>query len=131
MIKGIGIDIVETKRIKDVIARHGEVFMNRVFTPKEREIGHRHYDSPHFFAGRWAAKEAASKALCCGIGAECSFTEMEIIDTEIGVPVLTLSGSAARTAANLGVENMHVSISHEKDYAVAVVIMESLSDKIQ
>ena len=63
MIKGLGIDIVETARIGQVIERHGEQFLNRVYTPGEQAIGKIRASAQHFYAGRWAAKEAAAKAL--------------------------------------------------------------------
>jgi holo-[acyl-carrier protein] synthase len=124
MIKGLGIDIVETERIRQVIERHGEQFLNRVYTPAEQAIGKIRASAHHFYAGRWAAKEAAAKALGCGIGQECSFNEIEVVDSPIGVPSLVFSGSAARTAAALGMKNVRVSITHEREYAAAVVIIE-------
>lgn len=124
MIKGLGIDIVETDRIRQVIERHGEQFLNRVYTPAEQAIGKIRASAHHFYAGRWAAKEAAAKALGCGIGSECSFNEIEVVDSPIGVPSLVFSGSAARTAAALGARNVRVSITHEREYAAAVVIIE-------
>ena len=124
MIKGLGIDIVETDRIRQVIERHGEQFLNRVYTPAEQAIGKIRASAHHFYAGRWAAKEAAAKALGCGIGSECSFNEIEVVDSPIGVPSLVFSGSAARTAAALGTKNVRVSITHEREYAAAVVIIE-------
>ena len=124
MIKGLGIDIVETDRIRQVIERNGEQFLNRVYTPAEQAIGKIRASAHHFYAGRWAAKEAAAKALGCGIGSECSFNEIEVVDSPIGVPSLVFSGSAARTAAALGARNVRVSITHEREYAAAVVIIE-------
>jgi holo-[acyl-carrier protein] synthase len=124
MIKGLGIDIVETDRIRQVIERHGAQFLNRVYTPAEQAIGQIRASAHHFYAGRWAAKEAAAKALGCGIGQECSFNEIEVVDSPIGVPSLVFSGSAARTAAALGMKNVRVSITHEREYAAAVVIIE-------
>lgn len=124
MIKGLGIDIVETARIRQVIERHGEQFLNRVYTPAEQAIGKIRASAHHFYAGRWAAKEAAAKALGCGIGSECSFNEIEVVDSEIGVPSLVFSGNAAKTAAALGAKNVRVSITHEREYAAATVIIE-------
>ena len=124
MIKGLGIDIVETSRIRQVIERHGEQFLNRVFTPAEQAVGKVRASAQHFYAGRWAAKEAAAKALGCGIGSECSFNEIEVIDSAIGVPSLVFSGNAAKTAAALGAKNVRVSITHDREYAAAVVIIE-------
>ena len=124
MVKGLGIDIVETGRIRQVIERHGETFLNRVFTSAERELGRRKGDTPHFYAGRWASKEAVSKALGCGIGSECAFTEIEVLETPIGVPLVHLHGGAAIVARQLGGTICRVSISHEKEYAVATAIIE-------
>ena len=114
MIKGLGIDIVETDRIRQVIERHGDQFLNRVYTPAEQAIGQIRASAHHFYAGRWAAKEAAAKALGCGIGQECAFNEIEVVDSAIGVPSLVFSGSAARTAAALGAKNVRVSIRSER-----------------
>ena len=91
---------------------------------REQAIGKIRASAHHFYAGRWAAKEAASKALGCGIGSECAFNEIEVVDSPIGVPSLVFSGSAARTAAALGAKNIRVSITHEREYAAAVVIIE-------
>lgn len=124
MIRGLGIDIVETARIRDVIERHGEQFLNRVFTPAEQAIGQIRASAHHFYAGRWAAKEAAAKALGCGIGQECSFNEIEIVNGPNGVLSLNFSGTAAKTAATLGAKNVRVSITHEREYAAAVVTIE-------
>lgn len=124
MIRGLGIDIVETARIRDVIERHGEQFLNRVFTPAEQAIGQIRASAHHFYAGRWAAKEAAAKALGCGIGQECSFNEIEIVNGPNGVLSLNFSGTAAKTAAALGAKNVRVSITHEREYAAAVVTIE-------
>lgn len=124
MIKGLGIDIVETERIRQVIERHGEQFLNRVYTPAEQAIGKIRASAHHFYAGRWAAKEAASKALGCGIGSECAFNEIEVVDSAIGVPSLVFSGNAAKTAAQMGARTVKVSITHEREYAAAVVIIE-------
>ncbi|MBR2373820.1 MAG: holo-ACP synthase [Lentisphaeria bacterium] len=124
MIKGLGIDIVETARIRDVIERHGEQFLNRVFTPAEQAIGKIRASAHHFYAGRWAAKEAAAKALGCGIGQECSFNEIEIINGTNGALTLKFYGTAAKTAAALGAKNVRVSLTHEREYAAAVVTIE-------
>ena len=124
MIRGLGIDIVETARIRQVIERHGEQFLNRVYTPAEQAIGKIRASAQHFYAGRWAAKEAAAKALGCGIGEECAFNEIEVVMSPVGLPSLRFIGAAARTAEALGVKNVRVSITHEREYAAAVVILE-------
>ena len=124
MIKGLGIDIVETARIGQVIERHGEQFLNRVYTPAEQAIGKIRASAQHFYAGRWAAKEAAAKALGCGIGQECAFNEIEVGESPVGLPVMRFTGTAARTAEALGAKNVRVSITHEREYAAAVVVLE-------
>ena len=124
MIKGLGIDIVETARIGQVIERHGEQFLNRVYTPAEQAIGKIRASAQHFYAGRWAAKEAAAKALGCGIGQECAFNEIEVGESPVGLPVMRFTGTAACTAEALGAKNIRVSITHEREYAAAVVILE-------
>ena len=124
MIKGLGIDIVETARIGQVIERHGEQFLNRVYTPAEQAIGKIRASAQHFYAGRWAAKEAAAKALGCGIGQECAFNEIEVRESPVGLPVMRFTGTAARTAEALGAKNVRVSITHEREYAAAVVVLE-------
>lgn len=114
MIKGIGIDIIELSRIQDILNRQKR-FVDRVLTPNERL---KFEDlSParkvEFLAGRFAAKEAYSKANGTGIGEELSFLDIEIETDDSGKPVITKPRSRA-----------HLSISHSRDYAAAQVIIE-------
>ena len=121
MIVGLGTDIVEISRLEAALARNGKLFRDRVFTEAEqREAGER----LSYFAGRWAAKEAAAKALGCGIGAGCSFTDIEVLNDESGAPHLTCRAAAARCIRGNRLRYL-VSISHEKAYAIATVIAES------
>ena len=120
MILGLGTDIVEIPRIAAVLERHGDQFMERVFTADETKQADGRIA---YFAGRWAAKEAAAKALGCGIGERCAFADIEIVNDDRGRPVMTFSGGAAELAAELGVEEISISISHEASYAVATVIL--------
>ena len=124
MILGIGTDIVEIQRVAASLQRFGNTFRKRVFTPAEREEARLRNEAAGFYAGRWAAKEAAAKALGCGIGEQCAFTEIEVLSGEHGAPQLTFHGRAAETAARLGAKRFHVSISHERAYAVAFVTLE-------
>ena len=123
MIIGMGTDIVELARVEAAIARNGEAFLRRVYTEKElAEAGGRR----ERLGGRWAAKEAAAKALGCGIGAMCSFTDIEISDAPSGAPMLSCDAPAAKLLAEKYRElRWHVSISHEHAYAVATVIVEA------
>ena len=125
MIAGVGTDIVEIARIQAALARHGEAFSRRVLTDEElAELGRRAAPDV-FLAGRWAAKEAVSKALGVGIGEACAWRDIHVRNDSRGRAHVTLSGDAGRTAAGLGVRRVHVSISHEREYACATAILES------
>ncbi|MEH7500667.1 holo-ACP synthase [Neobacillus drentensis] len=114
MIKGIGIDIIELSRIQDILNRQKK-FVDRVLTPNER---HKFEDlstvrKVEFLAGRFAAKEAYSKAKGTGIGEQLSFLDIEIENDRSGKPFFAKPETHA-----------HLSISHSRDYAVAQVIIE-------
>lgn len=123
MIIGTGIDITEIARMANLLDRHGDTIWNRILAPEEREM----FDSPkrrvEYLAGRWAAKEAASKALGTGIG-KVSLQDLVITKNELGAPRLTLRGYAAERAAALGATRTHISISHSEQFAIAQVILE-------
>lgn len=124
MIVGIGIDLVEISRIRKLINRFGEAFTTKVFTPNEHYEAGMRKDKIIYYAGRWAVKEAAAKALGCGIGSNCAFLDVETRNDPTGRPVLTFSGAAKDTARRLGVSQTHLSVSHEETYAAANVILE-------
>jgi holo-[acyl-carrier protein] synthase len=114
-----GIDLIETQRVADGIERLGERFLNRFFTPGEREDCQ---DKPHRLAARLAAKEAVSKALGTGIG-DVGWREIEIrCNNAQGRPTLHLHGAAATLAAEMGLTQWDVSLTHTKDHASAVVV---------
>ena len=122
MVIGLGNDITECERIQAILQKYGDSFLDRLLTSREKEEG----GSRLFYcAGRWAAKEAIAKALGCGIGEHCALTDIEILDNESGKPEATLSGAAKRTADQLKVGRIHLSISHERHYAVATAILET------
>jgi holo-[acyl-carrier protein] synthase len=113
-----GIDLIEIERVADVIARQGERFLQRVYTPRElADCGGR----SESLAGRWAAKEAAAKALGCGIG-DVSWQEIEVQRDAQGAPSLHLYGEAARLASEQGLSSWSVSLSHSQSHAIATVI---------
>lgn len=124
MIKGVGIDIVERARLCHALDSDG--FKQRVYTPAEIEMGDtkKRLASVSFWAGRWAAKEALSKALGTGIGAQCSFQDIEVLSNEAGAPQMTVSGAAKKRMEEMGARKIMLSISHERSYAVAMVILE-------
>ena len=124
MIVGIGVDMVEIARIRGVYERHGERFLERVLTPREREYCLRHKDPAPRLAGRWAAKEAAMKALGTGLSNGVAWKDFEILPDPKGKPVLELYGEAARIAKSLGASRAHVTITHSRDAAFAQAILE-------
>lgn len=115
-----GIDLIEVERFRSQRPEIRKRFADRVFTQAEQAYCR---DQDQHLAGRFAAKEAAVKALGCGIG-EVNLSEVEILNDELGMPVLFLHGKAAERAAQLGLKQWSVSITHLKDYAAAVVVME-------
>ena len=117
-----GIDIVEISRLEEARKRPG--FDARIFSCRELAEGARKGSPPQYYAGRWAAKEAAAKALGCGFGEKCSPQEVEILSGENGSPGLFLSGRAAQTARDKGIVSWCVSITHEKHYAAAMAVAE-------
>ena len=124
-ILGLGTDIVEIERLRQSLERTGDAFLAKVYTDAERAAmppqGPRRLE---YLAGRWAAKEALAKALGTGITSECRLGEISVRnDPENGRPEMTLAGAAAATAARLGVRAIHLSISHERHYAVATVLV--------
>jgi holo-[acyl-carrier protein] synthase len=124
MIKGMGIDIAEVERIKRSVEKFKENFISRIFTEKEQQLAENRKDFATFYAGRWAAKEAISKALGCGIGEQCSFTDIEILNDANGKPEAELKGNALETFKKLNAEFLHITISHEGKNAVAMAIIE-------
>ena len=115
----VGIDIIETARIRSVLERHEDRFLRRVYTDWER--AYCRMNVLHL-AGRWAAKEAVSKVLGLGVRG-VGWREIEIRRTPLGQPTVTLHGRADRRRAALGLQDpLGVSISHIRDLAVAVAV---------
>ncbi len=112
----LGIDIIRVERIRQTLARFGPRFSSRVLTPAEQRYVR---DRPETLAGRWAAKEAASKVLGLGVRG-IGWRDIEIERLPTGQPAVRLHGRAARRAEQLGMERIALSISHEADYAVAI-----------
>jgi holo-[acyl-carrier protein] synthase len=128
LVVGIGIDVLEIERMTDVVGRHGEHFLERILTPAELARSPKSERAKMtYYAGRWAAKEAISKALGTGIGAQCGWLDMEILPDALGRPQLALSGAAAETARRIGADSWHLSISHESAIAAGCAVAEKLS----
>lgn len=122
LIIGVGIDIVEIRRIKDVLDKHTN-FLDKMFSKNEIEYLKSRNLRPEFVAGRFAAKEAVSKALGTGFSG-FEFKDIEIDRTAAGKPIVVLRGKAKLMAQKYGNYKIHVSISHGLDSAVAYAIME-------
>jgi holo-[acyl-carrier protein] synthase len=116
-----GIDLIDIERVSAGIARFGDRWLNRFFTPAERAECQ---DQPHRLAARLAAKEAVAKALGTGIG-DVSWREIEILRDPRGRPLLHLYGAAADLAASMGLTVWDVSLTHTAATAGAVVVAGS------
>lgn len=131
MIVGLGTDIVDIRRVASVLERTGQGFIKRILHQDELSedfpLSGEHF-SPQmarFVASRFAAKEAAAKALGTGFTQGVSFVDIRIIPTPNGRPEVQFFEKTALIAQRLRVTHTHISISHEKEYAVATVILES------
>ncbi len=125
MIVGLGVDIAEVNRIEAAIARHGRAFIDRVFTPAEIQYCERHRNRFERYAGRFAAKEAAMKALGTGWTSGVRWVDIEVTRLPSGQPVLTLHGATREHAERMGVRRTSLSIAHSGNMALAEVIFES------
>jgi holo-[acyl-carrier protein] synthase len=112
----LGVDIIRVSRIRAALQRHGERFLSRVLTPAETRYVATNAER---FAGRWAAKEAVSKVLGLGVRG-VGWREIEVVRLPTGQPAVRLSGRARARAGQLGMGAIAVSITHEREYAVAV-----------
>ena len=117
-IKGIGTDIIEISRIKEVLERKKDAFLKKVFTKNEIEYSKKFKDPTPHLAARFAAKEAVSKALGIGLG-KISFLDIEVLNDEKGKPNLKLSKKLIEEFSSPKIE---ISLSHCNEYAVAFAI---------
>jgi len=124
LIVGIGVDITEVPRIRSTIERRGEVFLRRIYTPGEISYCERFKNKYERYAGRFAVKEAAMKALGTGWSCGVRWVDLEVIREKSGRPTLAIRGEAGKIAARLGVKNIAVSITHTEEQAMAQVIFE-------
>lgn len=140
LVLGIGIDLVDIRRIRRALERHGERFTHRIFTESERALCEsRGVTRAEAYARRWAAKEAAAKALRVGlVGAleiQLAWREIEVVRADSGWPSLRLSGSALAQAEALASASgltsaeprMHVTMTDEPPYAQAMALLEAVS----
>ncbi len=121
-IVGVGTDIVEIVRIGRMIERHGEHFLQRVYTDDEIRYCQRRKESYQHFAGRWAAKEAVMKTLGTGWTRGVGWLDIEVATKRSGQPVINVRGTARDLARYYGIDEVLVSISHCRAYATATAI---------
>ena len=125
MIIGIGTDIIDTRRIKNTIHRYGEKFKKRCFSNNEIIRSENHFHTTNSYAKRYAAKEACSKALGTGLAKGIFWKDVEVINDKYGKPFIKLHNNALKRINKITKKdyNIEVSLSDEKNYAVANVII--------
>ncbi len=120
-VRGVGVDILEIHRVKEAHERNGDRFLEKVFTPSEIAYCKKHHDPYPRFAARFCAKEAVAKALGVGIGANLGFHDIEIVHDPEGKPLVKLSEMANKFFKK---PQIHLSLSHSKEYATAMVVVD-------
>jgi holo-[acyl-carrier protein] synthase len=121
MISGLGIDLVQIHRIKEIIEKWDQKFTERIFTSEEIKYCSNHKNPHLHYASTFAAKEALIKAHGRG---NLKFKEIEIVRENTGKPIIKLSGNALTIIKNNNINNISVSLTHDGDYSIAVVVLE-------
>lgn len=121
---GIGIDICEILRVKRLYEKYNHSFLKKILTEKEIQDFYERNESLSFLAGRFAAKESIVKALGTGFTGGISFQDFTVFNDKYGAPKLDVMNSALEIKEAKNINQIHLSISHEKNYAVASVILE-------
>jgi len=124
-----GIDLVDCPRIEEMIERHGERFVNRVFTANEQAYAEANKNSIEKLAGRFAAKEAILKLIGTGWRGKIAWTDIEVINNPMGQPEITLSGEVEKLADKLRIKHISVSITHTANFAIASAVALTQSDE--
>jgi len=124
VIYGIGVDLVANQRMQHLIARFGDKIAHKLLTADEYQLYTARQDKAAFLGSRFAAKEAFAKALGTGFRHGLSLRHIETTVNTLGKPVLKLLGEAQRLVNQLGIVHYHVSLSHEKEHAVAIIVLE-------
>jgi len=124
-----GIDLVDFPRIEEMVKRHGERFVNRIFTAAEQAYSQASKNGTEKLAGRFAAKEAILKLMGTGWRGKIAWTDIEIVNTPTGQPEVKLSGEVEKIAAKLGIKHISVSITHTANFAIASAVALAESDE--
>ena len=117
-----GIDLVDRPRIGQMIKRHGERFIDRVFTAAEQAYAEANKDKVEKLAGRFAAKEAVLKLMGTGWRGKIAWTDIEVVNNALGQPEVTLGGEVKKLADELGIKHISVSITHTANFAIASAV---------
>jgi holo-[acyl-carrier protein] synthase len=125
MIIGTGVDIVEVARIKKSLEKYNPRFEEKIFTAEEILYCRAKAEPSIHFAARFAAKEAVMKCLGTGMDQEISFKDIEVTKLKTGKPLIILSGKGRKIASQLEIKTIHISLSHDRNYAIAQAIAES------
>jgi holo-[acyl-carrier protein] synthase len=124
-----GIDLVDCPRIEEMVERHGERFINRVFTAAEQAYAEANKNKAEKLAGRFAAKEAVLKLMGTGWRGKIAWTDIEIVNNAAGQPEVTLSGEVEKLADKLGIKHISVSITHTANFVIASAVALTKSDE--
>jgi holo-[acyl-carrier protein] synthase len=124
-----GIDLVDCPRIEEMINRHGQRFLDRVFTVAEQAYAEKNKDKVEKLAGRFAAKEAILKLMGTGWRGKIAWTDIEIVNNAAGQPEVTLSGEVKELAEKLGIKHISISITHTANFVIASAV--ALTEKRQ
>lgn len=124
MIVGMGVDIVQNDRIREIINKWGEKFLSKIFTSMEIDFISKRGQNIQRYAANYAVKEALVKALGTGFRNGINFHSIQVRHNKLGKPWTELLGTTKSFAKQKGVSKIHTSISHEKNYSVAVVLLE-------
>ncbi|UCD49691.1 MAG: holo-ACP synthase [Phycisphaerales bacterium] len=124
-----GIDLVDCPRIEQMVERHGDRFVNRVFTEAEQAYARSRKNAIEKYAGRFAAKEAILKLVGTGWRGKIKWTDIEVINDAAGRPEVTLSGEVKRIAESLKITHVSISITHTANFAIASAVALSRSSE--
>ena len=124
MIQGIGTDLVEVSRIERILKKWGDRFLQRIYTTDEIEYCRNKAFPATHFAARFAAKESFLKSLGIGLGMGVKLREIEVSNNELGSPVLKMNKKIGKILDSLGVNVVHVSMTHTREHAHAIVVLE-------
>jgi holo-[acyl-carrier protein] synthase len=125
MIVGLGVDLIEIDRVKKAHLKHGQRFIDRLFTVGESQYCLRKADPYPSLAGRFAAKEAIIKSFSHGFGGRWKWNQIEVVRERSGKPTIKLTGILEKLRVERKIEQIHLTIAHSKRDATAVVILET------